>query len=85
MIQASSGSSFSTKVRIDLHIGGKCLPVAQAGGGRLIFDTPITLPESDRTGEVVVYIDESPQRWRVKLRPRPGPSRILAAEFEPMG
>jgi hypothetical protein len=82
MIQAPSPDSFSTKVRIDLFISGQCLPVAQAGGGQLIFDTPVTLPDS--TGEVIVYIDEAPQRWRVQLHPGPEPSRILAADFEPI-
>ena len=84
MIQASSVDSFSAKVRINLNIAGQCLPVAQAGGGQLIFDFPVTLSESDRTGEVVVYIDESPQRWRAKLHPTSQPSRILAADFEPI-
>jgi hypothetical protein len=84
MIQASSTDSFSAKVRIDLNIAGQCLPVAQAGGGQLIFDTPVALCESDRIGEVVVYIDESPQRWRVRLLPGPTPTRIVSAEFELM-
>jgi hypothetical protein len=84
MIQASSPDSFSAKVRIDLHVASRCLPVAQAGGGQLIFDAPVTLSECERTGEVIVTIDETPQRWRVKLHPGPQPSRILSAEFEPM-
>ena len=72
--------AFSTKVRIELHIGGRCLPVAQSGGGQLIFDEPMTLPGG--IGELVMHIDESPHRWRVTLRPGSEPSRIVPADFE---
>ncbi|HMD54933.1 MAG TPA: hypothetical protein VKJ65_10325 [Phycisphaerae bacterium] len=80
MIQSISPDSFSAIVRIELHIAGKCLPVAQAGGGQLIFDKPVSLPKGD--GELVMYIDESPQRWRVFLQPESAPVRIVRASFE---
>jgi hypothetical protein len=80
MIQTSISDSFSAKVRIELRIAGRCLPVAQAGGGRLIFDEPIALPAG--VGELVVYVDESPQRWRVALGKSQGRTRFVSAEIE---
>ncbi|MHB1766801.1 MAG: hypothetical protein ACYCUV_02985 [Phycisphaerae bacterium] len=81
-IPVYSSGAFSAAVRIELLISGRSVPVAQVGSDRIIFDQPVAF--ADRNGEVIVYIDESPQRWRVKLRPGPEPARILAADFEPM-
>ncbi len=80
MTQVQSSGAFSTKVRIELHIAGQCLPVAQSGGGQLIFDEPVLLPSGE--GELVIYIDESPHRWRVTPRPGAAPARIVPADFE---
>ena len=76
-----SSGGYSANVGIELRIKGRCIPVAQAGGGRLIFDRPITIPES--TGEVVMHIDGHERRWRVALQPTAQPERVIAAEFLP--
>lgn len=79
MDKMPSQDRFSTVVRIELHIAGQCFNVAQVGGGRLIFDNPVTLPTID--GELTVYIDEVPHRWRVSPRPGVGPARIVSADL----
>ncbi len=75
-----SSGAFSAAVRVELLIAGKRIPVAQVGEDRLIFDKPMAF--ADLSGEVVMYIDETPQRWRVKLLPGPTPTRIVSAEFD---
>ena len=63
MIQPSSPKSFSATVTIELNFAGCVYPVAQAGRGRLYFDTPVTLPAGE--GQLVITIDGCPRRWRV--------------------
>lgn len=65
---------------MELVVNGLRIPVAQAGGGQLIFDRPTVLPES--TGVLVMQIDDHEQRWRVALQPTGKPERIVSAEFK---
>jgi hypothetical protein len=55
----------SADVRIQLHINGQALPVAQLGPGFLILRTPCDSPPSD--GEITMSIDGREDRWRVRL------------------
>ena len=79
ILRTASFRGHSADVRIELHVNGQCIPVAQTGGGRLIFYRPQTLPRSD--GEVRLYIDGHERRWRVSLRPGPAPDRVVSVEF----
>jgi hypothetical protein len=72
---------FSAQVRIDLHINGCIYPVAQAGGGRLIFDKPVMIPEA--RGTLVMRIDGQERRWGVRLQQSDLPQRSIAAELAP--
>jgi len=81
MMRPASSKGYSANVRIELRIDGQCIPVAQTGGGRLIFDHPVTLPAT--TGVVVMHVDDNESRWHVTLRPNGQPSRIIEAEFSP--
>ncbi len=58
----------SAQVGIELRLDGHVLPVAQAGGDRLIFDEPTRLPRSE--AELAISVDGRERRWRV--RPLPG-------------
>ncbi|NNM87891.1 MAG: hypothetical protein HKL95_05170, partial [Phycisphaerae bacterium] len=49
MIQASTPGSFSAIVRMELHVAGQHIALAQMGGGRLLFDHPVAL--ADEAGE----------------------------------
>jgi len=67
----------SAEVRIELRISGRVLPVAQAGGDRIIFDKPVTLPPGD--AELAIFVDGRERRWRVRLEPGAEPSRVVRA------
>jgi hypothetical protein len=89
MNQVNTSGGFSRLVHIELHVADQCLPVAQMGGGRLIFDQPVKLPGT--IGEVLMRIDGFPagtpvttRRWRVSLRPSSVPARIVFADFGPV-
>ncbi len=89
MVQIFTSSGLSRLVHIDLHTAGQCIPVAQMGGGRLIFDEPVALP--DTVGEVRMRIDGFPagapavtKRWRVLLHAIGDPSREISANFQPI-
>jgi hypothetical protein len=82
MIQVAPEGAFSAKVRIELRVADQCVPVAQIGADQMIFDVPMAFAKS--VGELSLYIDESPFRWRVKLKPGPQPARVVAADFEPL-
>jgi hypothetical protein len=78
---ASNG--YSARVRIELRVGALRIPVAQTGGGQLIFDRPTTLPASE--GEVVMHIDGHEHRWRVtSLRSEDGSNRRFRGICEPL-
>jgi hypothetical protein len=64
---------------MELRIDGQRFRVAQAGGNRLIFDQPVTLPAN--TGEFIMHVDNHERRWSVTLSPN-GPSRIVPAIFD---
>ncbi len=80
MAMPVSSGSYSAHVRIELRVNGQRIPVAQTGGGNLIFDQPISLTAT--TGEVVMTVDGRERRWRVTLHPRGEAERVIAAEFE---
>jgi hypothetical protein len=77
--QAAIG--YSALVRINLHLNDQVYPVAQMGGGRMIFDTPVALPAG--TGTVVMNVDGLEQRWRITVQDYVRPQRVVAATFDP--
>jgi hypothetical protein len=76
-----ANARYSAKVRISLHANGQIYPVAQIGGGRLIFDSPVAFPQT--TGTVVMTVDGQEERWHVAIPHQPEPTRIIAAELKP--
>jgi hypothetical protein len=74
-IPLTSSRGYSAEVRIELRVNGHRIPVAQTGGGQLIFHDPQTLPRTD--AEVVMHIDGHERRWRVALQPGPTPDRVV--------
>ena len=70
----------SADVRLELHVAGpdgpQVLPLAQIGGGVLIFDRPTVLPGT--AGEVLAVIDGNEQRWRVTWRETGRPRLTVA-------
>jgi hypothetical protein len=70
----------SAQVRIELRLNGRVLPVAQAGGDRLIFDDPILLPSAHAV--LAIIVDGRERCWRVKLCPNGAPSRVVPVEVE---
>lgn len=79
MIVSQPIAGYSARVRVELFVAGQCIRVAQMGGGRLIFDAPVTLPGT--TGEVMAHIDEHEQRWQVVWPASDTPARIIRADF----
>lgn len=75
-----STPGYSAKVRIRLHANGQTYPIAQIGGGRLIFDSPVTFPQT--TGTVVMTIDGQEEHWHATIPAHPQPARIIAAELK---
>jgi len=75
----SNETRYSARVRIRLHINGQTYSVAQIGGGRLIFDAPVTFEES--TGVIVMTVDDNVERWHVAIPHQPTPSRTIAARL----
>ena len=74
-----SSNGYSADVRIELLIDGQSIPVAQAGGDRLVFRQPVSF--STPYGELLMRIDGHEQRWRVALRTTTQPERVIAAEL----
>ena len=74
-----ANAGYSADVHIDLHIGGELIPVAQVGGGKIIFARPTTLPAA--SGVLVMTIDGQEQRWEVEIDTSPSPRRIIPAKF----
>jgi len=72
---------YSAQVRIRLHVNGQTYRVAQIGGGRLIFDSPVTFP--DTTGTVVMTVDGHEERWHVAIHGQSQPTRVVAADSTP--
>ncbi|HWE95936.1 MAG TPA: hypothetical protein VG269_18380 [Tepidisphaeraceae bacterium] len=78
--QAAIGHS--AQVRMNLHLNGHVYPIAQMGGGRMIFDKPVMLPSG--TGMVVMQVDGLEQRWRVAVPAQACPQRTVMASFGPV-
>jgi hypothetical protein len=76
---ASLLAGYSALVRIELLVDGLRLPVAQIGGGRLIFDRPVSLPGT--TGRIVARIDENEQCWQATWSASDEPRRVVEAEL----
>lgn len=76
---APTPSGYSANVRLELLVGDRRFPLAQIGGGRLIFREPVVL--SCAAGEVSAHIDEHVQRWHVTWDASDAPRRIVYAEF----
>ena len=66
---------YSAQVRLELRVDGQCLPLAQVGNDRIIFDQPIVLPANQ--GEVRVYVDNHVQTSAVTWKLTTEPQRIF--------
>lgn len=72
-------AGYSADVRLDLFIAGQRFPLAQIGGGQLVFPAPILLPAS--SGQVVMSVDGQERKWSVTFQNRPAAARIVQADF----
>lgn len=79
MAKPVTSNGYSADVRMTLLIDGQQLPVAQAGGDRIVLRQPASLPSPD--AELVISIDGQEDRWRVALSPSEEPKRAYAARF----
>src|SRR5437588_12789494 len=62
IVPSRESRGYSADVRIRLHVNGQTYRVAQIGGGRLIFDSPLTFPAA--TGTVVITVDGQQHHWQ---------------------
>jgi len=62
-----------------LSLNGRKYPIAQMGGGMLIFEEPFSAAAGE--GEVVLTVDGVPRRWWVKIHDQGVPSRTITSEF----
>jgi hypothetical protein len=74
-----NSGGYSAQVRIKLHVNGQIYRVAQIGGGRLIFDSPVTFPKT--VGTVVMTVDGNEKRWHVEIPGHAEPTRIVEANI----
>jgi hypothetical protein len=58
--------SHSAEVRMQLHLGGRTLAIAQLGPEFLILKEPIEHPPTD--AEITLWIDGRVRRWHVRLQ-----------------
>ncbi len=79
MLNTDSTNGYSAKVTLALLIFGQRIPLAQIGGGRLIFPDPVRIAAS--SGEVIMTVDGHERRWAVTFLQPAEPTRILHAEF----
>lgn len=79
MISPISNDGYSADIRLTLLIDGEPFPLAQIGGGQLIFDRPTTLPASN--GIVLMCVDGRERRWSVSIYQTGRPERIIRADF----
>jgi hypothetical protein len=76
---APTPSEYSATVRLELVIGADRLPLAQIGGGRLMFGREVVLPGTG--GRLIAYIDENVQEWDVTWEARDQARRTWVAEY----
>ena len=79
ILRTTAPHGHSAEVQIELFMAGQRFPVAQVGGGRLIFDQPVTLPAAE--GQLLITIDGHPHRWSVILRNGSHSSRVVEADL----
>jgi hypothetical protein len=60
-----NGSGHSAQVRMELHVNGHVLPIAQLGPDFLVLTNPIDHPPGD--AEIAMSIDGHESRWPVRL------------------
>jgi hypothetical protein len=63
-------------VRLFLRVGGEQIAVAQVGGDRLYFDSPVLLPPGP--AEVIVDIDGDTRSRAIRLPECSEPARVVA-------
>jgi hypothetical protein len=62
----SQSPGHSADVRMDLHVNGHVLPIAQLGPDFLILRNPVDHPPTD--AEIALSIDGHESRWPVRLQ-----------------
>ena len=79
MASPSAANGYSARVRLELHVGSACYPLAQIGADRLIFEKPISLPGS--AGEVFAHIDDHEHRWIATWEPTGLPRKTVPVQL----
>lgn len=69
--------SYSADVRIDLHVNGDRIPVAQMGGPELLFHRHAVLHHDH--GTVVMTIDGQEFKWHARFAPTTTPVDAIEA------
>ena len=72
-------TGYSAKVRLELHVGTVCYPLAQIGGDRLILTRDVELP--GKSGEVRAHVDDQVHRWLATWEASDSPRRVVRATF----
>jgi hypothetical protein len=60
-----NGAGHSAQVRMELHVNGQVLPIAQLGPDFLVLANPADYPPTD--AEIAMSIDGHESRWPVRL------------------
>jgi hypothetical protein len=76
---APTPSGYSATVKLELEVGEERIPLAQIGGGELVFYQEVVLPGN--VGIVVAYIDESVHRWEVEWERSEAGRTVVAAKY----
>lgn len=80
---ATTPSGYSANVKLELEVGGQRIPLAQVGGGELMFYQETVLPGS--RGIAVAYIDAHVSRWEVEWEPSAAGRKRVKATYRLMG
>ncbi len=83
MVAPTPSNGYSARVRLELHVAGNCIPLAQIGGDRLVLKRPHILPGT--TGKVLALIDEHQQHWTVTWPASDSPRQIVPAQYQNAG
>jgi hypothetical protein len=76
---APTPSGYSAAVKLELQVGEERIPLAQVGGGRLVFYQETVLPGTG--GIVVAYIDEHVDRCEARWAASGEARKVVAVEM----
>lgn len=60
-------TGYSSRVRLDLIVDGRTIPLAKMAHDRVVLAAPTRLQPGD--AEMVLFVDGVPQRWAIEILP----------------